>query len=1326
MSTTELFLRDVIDIKEDVHAGDFKVDLSQGFHEADERVAEYVVTEQLRKAFRKALGLVAKAVRTGDSHAAYLHGSFGAGKSHFLTVLHAVLDGHEGALNKPGLKDVVAEHRDWLGGSRFLKVPYHLVGSTDLDSALLGGYVHAVRETHPEASTPAVYRSDALLADADRQRKFLGDDDKFRQWLGAGAQAASGGGAEDDEDDLPGIDAGAGPPGGGWSSAELDRAFAAPPGSEERDRLVSALLTGPMAAYTQAARGDAHSFIPLENGLKVIARHAESLNYDGIVLFLDELILWLQAHMGDQDFVRDQVQRLVKLIESADSGRAVPIVSFISRQRDLSQLIGSDVAGADVQNLEQQVDYLAGRLDVVELEDSNLVEIIKHRVLAPRPGMEQARDDAFTLVESSRDEVRQVLLDAQGRTEASWDDFRTLYPLSPALLNVLVDLSGALQRERTGLKLVQELLRRHRDDLRLGQLVPIGDLWDVIAERTGEAFTAKLRKESEIAHRFHARVREHLLTKYGSADDKRFRTDERLVKTLLLASLAPHVPALTRLTGGRLAALNHGTIRTRVGDAGAVAVKRLQELQAEGFDGELRGEGDPADPVFHLHLSDLDVEPLLEEVQGVADQDGYRRQWIKDRLWAALGIPDTQAFVCERTVVWRGTKRTVEFVFGNVRDPRLPDAEFTPQTEGNLRFVFDYPFDDHDHAPMDDVQRVERMRRAGRTAPTLVWLPHFLSERKARNLGRLLKINYLLERDRLDDHTATRPAEERVQIRNQLKASRDSLTSQLTDALLQLYGINRAEPGTAGAEVPEGHHLMSLQPGYTRTRPEPAVGFEENLLLLADGLLGARHPKHPDFDPRLTRKAVTTRELKTTLEWVTKAMEDGSRRVVVDSHQLPVVRRIAHALQLGEVHDGPLNVTTDWRLRINKKAAESPDAGPELSVDEIRDWIEDLGHTGLDRHVVNLIIATYALLDDRTWVYQTSPLPKAPELERIGPGYGLRAVELPTEDEFHTALGRAGTIFGRTVSRVLFARNVARLAEGVRAVAEDHRVAVGEVRTLLTERAAPLGLTGAGGADAPRLKSTKAAADLVARLLRTTEPAALVRELAAVAYDVTDEEIAGALRHAPEVAAALRGTDWSLLDTVRRDLVGREDTVGERAARFLDEVRRAARDHERGVSLVPVLDRLPDTVMALLREATRLTQAERPAPPAAPPVGPVPPVPPEPTAEDIGLTDHGKPPVPSTPAPDRPATPDDDSRGRSGGEDAAPVPAGRPRAVHLIEPTRLEKSLAATVADIGTEIRAYLAAHPGTRIRVSWQPVTETGSDGPAGTEAGPDDGNAG
>ena len=55
MRSAETFLRDVIDIPEAVHAGDFKVELTGGFTETDARVAEYVVTDQLRRAFGKAL-----------------------------------------------------------------------------------------------------------------------------------------------------------------------------------------------------------------------------------------------------------------------------------------------------------------------------------------------------------------------------------------------------------------------------------------------------------------------------------------------------------------------------------------------------------------------------------------------------------------------------------------------------------------------------------------------------------------------------------------------------------------------------------------------------------------------------------------------------------------------------------------------------------------------------------------------------------------------------------------------------------------------------------------------------------------------------------------------------------------------------------------------------------------------------------------------------------------------------------------------------------------------------------------------------------------------
>src|SRR3954453_10609093 len=98
-----MFLRDVINIPESVHAGDFKVELTGGFTDTEARVDEYVVTDQLRDAFARALSIVRAAVRDGSSHAAYLHGSFGSGKSHFLTVLHAVLNNEPAARAKEGL-----------------------------------------------------------------------------------------------------------------------------------------------------------------------------------------------------------------------------------------------------------------------------------------------------------------------------------------------------------------------------------------------------------------------------------------------------------------------------------------------------------------------------------------------------------------------------------------------------------------------------------------------------------------------------------------------------------------------------------------------------------------------------------------------------------------------------------------------------------------------------------------------------------------------------------------------------------------------------------------------------------------------------------------------------------------------------------------------------------------------------------------------------------------------------------------------------------------------------------------------------------------------
>ncbi len=96
-------LRDVIDIPEQSHAGDFVLRLTEGVGQAHlaETLGEYVVTDDLRGAFDRALGTVATAVASGRSKGVYIHGSFGSGKSHFMAVLHALLGGNPVARGLP-------------------------------------------------------------------------------------------------------------------------------------------------------------------------------------------------------------------------------------------------------------------------------------------------------------------------------------------------------------------------------------------------------------------------------------------------------------------------------------------------------------------------------------------------------------------------------------------------------------------------------------------------------------------------------------------------------------------------------------------------------------------------------------------------------------------------------------------------------------------------------------------------------------------------------------------------------------------------------------------------------------------------------------------------------------------------------------------------------------------------------------------------------------------------------------------------------------------------------------------------------------------------
>lgn len=159
------FIKDRIHLPERVHRVDFVLNLADGVRHARQTLDTYVVTPQLATCFRNAMGFIKSALDAKASRAAYLHGSSGAGKSHFMAVPHLLLQHDPLARTRDELAPVCAENA-WAEGRKFLLVPYHRIGSQNLESALLGGYARFAGEQLEKA----VEASDGRLYKEDRVR----------------------------------------------------------------------------------------------------------------------------------------------------------------------------------------------------------------------------------------------------------------------------------------------------------------------------------------------------------------------------------------------------------------------------------------------------------------------------------------------------------------------------------------------------------------------------------------------------------------------------------------------------------------------------------------------------------------------------------------------------------------------------------------------------------------------------------------------------------------------------------------------------------------------------------------------------------------------------------------------------------------------------------------------------------------------------------------------------------------------------------------------------------------------------------------------------
>ncbi len=1157
----QVLLRDLVAIPDTVHDGNFVLTLARGVQDKS-TITNYVVTEPLAHNFDKALDLIKSALETSASRAAYLNGSFGSGKSHFMAVLYAILKGDPDARGKKGLADVVAKHDKWLNGRTFLLVPYHLPDSQSLDAAILGGYVAHVAKEYPGAPLPAVYRDDSLIADAAQLRRQVGDD-KFIDLLPATDPEAQEWGTT------------------GWDAASLDQAFAEPQDGPERRRLVGDLLVGPFQRYAGTVRADRASYIDFDEGLSVISQHARNvLGCDAIVLLLDELVLWLAGFVADSNKIHEQVQKVSKLTESAAGPRPAPIISFVPRQRDLRNLVSKAAAGNEVTSLFDMLKYWDGRFESISLDDANLPAIVHERLLKPKNQTAKAElDAAFETAARMPAQAWEILLDTHGE-RGSREAFRLTYPFSPAFTHAMVDISGALQRQRTALKLMQQLLVDYRDELPVGQLMPLGAIFDVLAQGADRPFTDKLRDEFETAKRFYTlRVRPALLQKNSLTEEQvgqlgprhPFRADDLIVKTLLLAALVPNVPALNGLTATRLAALNHGSIVSMVRNQERAQVARtLKHLQTQF--GEVRLSGSEDDPRVDLALIGVDTDGIIRDNRH-ADDGAARRRLIRDLLWAELSLKDEGAFDTRTTVTWRGTARTVEVLMGNVSDAdRMPTMQFQADP-GTIRMIMDYPFDEGDHFPADDVRRVHDLKGQLGEQDTIVWLPHFLSEDRKADLSTLIVINYLLERDRLTKVTPNLTAEDRHHAKTQLENRRGALTATLREALRRAYGVISATDDDLGPRASE--QVLALARDL-----DPRIQGGQGMRTAFEGcctqLLSHRFPAHPDFDPNGRGVPLRLSELDTVVGAVEQAAQDKVGRYEVPRADILTVKKIANPLGIGIMHEAAFVLSRDWPDLLTRKAG----AVAEVTVAQLRGWIGER-QPGLPEQVQSLLIACYAIQADKAWVRAGRPA-EPPALDKMPDDLVLRSQELPTQEEFDLASARAAGIFRIQRQPVLTARSVHVLADAIRRNARDRQEAVKELAAELDRHTATLGLD--EGTD--RQVTSRVLTGLLPRLAATTDDTQTVRVLAGADLLRDNAFYHKHMDNAAPLTPALRQVNWQVLD----ELAARDGDA--EAAVIVSSLRQAARRDEQEISLAVPLRKASDDAIALF-----LSRSKKPTPP---------------------------------------------------------------------------------------------------------------------------------
>lgn len=1159
-STTKPTIGELFDLPEHVGANDFVLKLTEAIARPEATVKDYVVTDQLRGCFDEALALVKDALATRRSTGAYLHGSFGTGKSHFMALLYLLLSNDTRARSMPELAEVVAKH-NWTAGKKFLLVPYHMIGAETVEERILGGYLDRIQELHPGSVPPGLYDADAMVQNARMQRQKFGDEAFFRALNESAVDDGWGDAAR-------------------WDDRSFEAAAQADPRSRDRSELIGALAHSLMPGARHTV-----DTVDLDTGLALISQHAKSLGYDAVILFLDELILWLASRAADAAWLTREGPKLAKLVESGNANRPVPIISFVARQRAIRELIGKAGLGAQQALVEEALEWWEKRFSTITLEDRNLATIARRRLLKPK------NEAARQLIEaefSGIGKLGNTVIDTIVTSKSDREQFRELYPFTPAMVEVLIAVAAALQRERTVLNVMAQILVKARDRMRLGDLVPVGELF--VEMRDGyDPFGSALKQQFDNARKLWERKLRPLIESEADASydelDKlpadqpkarMLRAHERIAGTLILSGLAPDLEPLRGLTGPRLAALNYGSLRAFLpGTEGRDALNLCRRWVSSGI-GEIRvGAGAESQATISVQLTSVDIESILDNAK---HEDSHGNQLLKatDLFFAEMDMDSVRQYPITYKLTWRGTPRTCEISILNVRE--AGERELTPSGD-DWHLVIDLPIDRDQHTPQDDLAQLRRIRsRLTASMKTLVWLPTFLSDRTRTELGRYAILDYLLKGDKLREYSQHLSALEREEARAVMDSMKRELEVRLRAAIKSAYGVGKPELGALddASRLEPADQFQSLD-AELQLQPPNAGNLADAARGLVRQALNHEFPGHPEFNEdelRLGRKYI-----EAAYGEVLAALRDPEGRKATDRDVRKQIRPLLEPLRLAHVTEQHTVPMRDWHDHFDRKEHEY---SVPVTVGKLRAWMDEPRRMGLPQDLQDLIILIYAAQANRS--FRDSFGPAEPAIGKLRDEWKLEPQELPSQEVWDEARERASKLFGSVASALCSATNLDKLAAEILKQADERRTRVRQLLDAL-KRIVPAG--------ADRLKTATACVRLLDKLESKLKPIEIVRRLHAAELSTSGTAMREAMTAASSVVTAIDHANWPLFEGLKAVPAG---------ANILAKLDEGLRSDEHVHALANRLRECSaDAARLLIERAPAVPAPPSPAPPAPAP-----------------------------------------------------------------------------------------------------------------------------